>query len=164
MKRRPPESRNGDSQAAKGGTDEGVRLPELFGGLIETGAQLDVSRASHEQAERNGLRVAIGELSVVRLGEEQLTPVGGQGREGRTLEVQLFGDLIAEQSTEAGRDLCQFLRACRRDRLRKKLSNKASNWGGASRVEPDVSTSPLRNTTGPSNWPLRIRLNWLPSV
>ena len=119
-------------QEPQGGADQRVRLPELLGGLIETGAQLDFPRAGHEQTERHGLRIAIGELGVVGLGEEQLPPVGGQRREGRALQVQLFGDLVAEQSTEAGGDLCQFLRGCRRDRLpRKKLSNRASSSGGA---------------------------------
>ena len=52
------------------GSDERVCLSELFGGLIEAGTQPDFPRASHEQTEGHGLRVAIGELSVVRLGKE----------------------------------------------------------------------------------------------
>src|SRR5260370_4988752 len=94
-----------------------MRLRELSGDLIEAGAQSDAPRASHEQTERNGLGIAVGELRVVGLREQQLPPVGGQSGKGRTAEGQLFGNFIAEQSTEASRDLRQFLCVSRRDRL-----------------------------------------------
>src|SRR5260370_33552301 len=92
-----------------------MRLRELSGDLIEAGAQSDAPRASHEQTERNGLGIAVGELRVVGLREQQLPPVGGQSGKGRTAEGQLFGNFIAEQSTEASRELRQFLCVSRRE-------------------------------------------------
>ena len=65
-------------------------------------------------AEGNGLGAAVGELLVVRLGEEQLPPIRG---ERGILLRQLFGDLLTQQPAEPGGDLGQFCGRLRRDRL-----------------------------------------------
>ena len=64
-----------------------------------------MSRPGHEQAERDRLGVAVRELGVGGVGEEQLPPVGGEGGRRRTSNRELLGDLLAQQAAEPGAGL-----------------------------------------------------------
>jgi len=72
--------------------------------LVQPVGEPDVARPGHQQAEGDGLRIAVGELLIVRFGKEELPPIGGQCSEGRALLGQLFGDFITQQAAEPRRD------------------------------------------------------------
>ena len=104
-------------EQTQGRADERVGLAELLADLVEPVGETDVARPGHQQAERDGLRIAVGELFVVRFGEEELPPIGGERGQGRAFLGQLLGDFVAEQAAEPGRDPGQFRGGLRRDRL-----------------------------------------------
>ena len=65
-------------EQAQRGADERAGLCEFARDIIEAACEPDAFRASHEQAERDGLRVAIGESFVVGLGKKKFAPVRGE--------------------------------------------------------------------------------------
>ncbi len=92
----------------QGGADERVGFAELFADLIEPVGEFDVARPGHQQAEGDGLGVAVGKLLVVRFGKEKVTPVGGEIREGGVFLGQLFSNFVSQQAAQPGRNFGQF--------------------------------------------------------
>ena len=90
-------------------------MGEFAGDLFKTGGELDIFRAGHQQSERHGLGVAVGEGLVVRLGEEKLAPIRRQRSERCTFQSQLLGHFIPQQPAEAGADASQFFGVARRN-------------------------------------------------
>ena len=99
----------------EGGADQRTGVSEFVGHVFKAAGELDAFGAGHQQAERHGLSVAVGEPLVGGLGEEQLAPVHGERRESRAAQGQLLGDFIAQQAAEAGADAGQVLGAARRN-------------------------------------------------
>ena len=75
------------------------------GHLVETPAELDLSRSRQEQAERDGLGIPISELRVGCVREEHLPPIHPERRQCRAPEGQLLGHLLTQQSAQPGADL-----------------------------------------------------------
>ena len=97
--------------------DERTGLGEFLGHFAKAVREPDALRAGHEQAEGHGLRVAVGELFVRRLGKEQHPPVLGQPGQGFAAQRQLLGHFVAQQAAETRADMGEFLGAARRNRL-----------------------------------------------
>ena len=74
-------------------------------------------RPRHQQAEGDGLRVAIRESLIGRFRKKHVPPVVGESLEHRRIQFQLLGDFIPEQSTQARRHHGELLHAARRQRL-----------------------------------------------
>ncbi len=66
------------SQDAKCRADQEIGLPQRPRDLVEAGCQNNALGASHQQAEGNGLRIAIGERLVRSVGEQGAPPIGGK--------------------------------------------------------------------------------------
>ena len=97
------------------GTDERVRFRQLGGDLLEASGKTNFFRPRHEQAEGDGLRVAIGEGFVVCFREEKFAPVGGERGEGFAAKFELLSDFIAQEPAKARADVSEVFRAARRD-------------------------------------------------
>ena len=85
--------------------------------MVESGFEFDAARASHQQAEGDGLRVAVGELRVRGFGEKQLAPIDGERGQGGAFQRELFGHLLPQEATEARAHFRQLLGVARRDGL-----------------------------------------------
>ena len=86
------------------------------GGMGDALVQGNVLRPCHQQAEGDGLRIAVGELRVIGLREEQPAPFGGKVGQALGAVFQFFQNLVTQQAAQAGRNLGQFARAVGRDR------------------------------------------------
>jgi hypothetical protein len=92
-----------------------VSAAKLLGDVAQPVGELDLADAGHEQAKGDGLGVAVGELLVGGVGEQQLPPVVGEVGEAGVALGELLGDLIAQQLAEARADFGQLERVVGRD-------------------------------------------------
>src|SRR5207244_7138765 len=91
------------------GPQPGVHMPHAA-------EQIDVLRPSHEEAERDGLSVAVGKLLIRRIREEQLAPVSSKVGESRVACFELLGDLVPDEPTKARRGLGELFGRAGRNR------------------------------------------------
>jgi hypothetical protein len=85
----------------EGGADQGAGVGELVGGVLQRVVERDALGAGHEEAEGDGLGVAVGEALVGGLGKEELAPVLGDRGEGWALAGELLDGFFAEKAAEA---------------------------------------------------------------
>ncbi len=85
------------------GADERAGVRKLIRGMLERIIQRDAFGTCHQQAEGDGLRVAVGKALIGRIREEELAPVLCETGESRTFALELFYGLIAEEPAEARR-------------------------------------------------------------
>ena len=97
--------------------DERGRVLQALGHLVQIGADRDATRPRHQQPEGDRLGVAIRELLVAGLGEEQSAPILGQRCQCFGLAFQRLDHLVAQQATEACGHLSELLRRPGRDGL-----------------------------------------------
>ncbi len=104
-------------QQPQGRADQGVGLAQFLGRVVDAVLQRNLARLGHQQAEGHRLGVAVGELRVVGVREQQVAPVVLQSGQIGRLAGQLLDHLVAQQATEAGGDLGQLPRRAWRDRV-----------------------------------------------
>ena len=85
------------------------------GGMGDALVQGDILCARHQQTKGDGLRIAIGKLRVIGLRKEEPPPFSGKIGQALGAVLQFFQHLVAQQTTEARRNLGQFARAVGRD-------------------------------------------------
>ncbi len=71
---------------------------------------VDLAGARHQQAERHGLRIAIGELGVAGLRKQQMPPILRQIGERSVALLQLFDGLVAQKTAQPRADAGEFTR------------------------------------------------------
>ena len=101
----------------EGGAHHGVCRGKRPGDAVQAVLERDALRPRHQQAEGDRLGVAVGELRVRRLGEEQAPPVLGQSGERLCAEGELLRHLVPQEAAQPGAHVRQTARAGGRDRL-----------------------------------------------
>src|SRR5262249_53008720 len=101
-------------QQFQSGADERTGLRKVLADQIEAVAEADVAGAGHEQAEGDGLSVAVGELLVLALRAQKGPPAFRHSGKASTVLLKLLGHFVAEQTTEASRDVRKFRGGARR--------------------------------------------------
>ena len=74
-------------------------------------------KAGEQQRVGHRLRVRVGELGRIGVGEEHASPLVGDLPYGAALAVERLANLVAEQAREGGEELRKPARRVRRDRL-----------------------------------------------
>jgi len=102
-------------QQPQRGSDQRVRLPQFLRGFFDPARQRNAAGARHQQAEGDRLRIAIGELRVIRPRKQQFAPVGRKRRQSGVALLHLLDRFVAQQPAQPRGDLGQRLRGFGRD-------------------------------------------------
>ena len=124
----------------------------------------DIHGAGHQQAESDGLRVAVGEVFVVGLGNSSLRQSFARAVSPALLR-DFLDHLVAQQPAEPGGDIGQLFRVGRGDRLPvEEIVSSGSRAGGRGELYPVAFDVPVEATTLPTISPSCHRLKAWPSV
>ena len=76
---------------------------------VEALGKRDVAHPRHEQAERHRLRIAVRELLVRRVGEQQGPPFARERRQARIVPLQFLGHVVAQAAAQSRARLRELL-------------------------------------------------------